>query len=277
MHLEARPFSRRRFLRAVGAGLATAVVPCAYGDLATTDLRIERRTLELPKWDASGFQIAIMSDLHLHSETSLRFATRVAHHAMEAKPNAILLPGDLLDNSLAFRPDLLVQMLKVFESAPCPVIASRGNHDFPKVASTVFEDAFNGLKARLLINEMTEVDGVAIAGLDSATVGIHRPDILKASNLPTSVICLLHEPDFVSDLPSSVSLQVSGHSHGGQVCLPFGIPVSTPVGARKYVAGYYEDARVPLYVSRGVGTVGLRFRTFCPPELSLLTLVGKSS
>ncbi len=276
MSNEAPSPSRRRFLRAVGAGLAAGVVPCAYGDLATTDLRIERRTLELPKWDANGFRIAIMSDLHLHSEASLRFAIRVAKTAMSERPNAILIPGDLFDNSVAFRPDLVKSFLTVLEQAGCATIASRGNHDFPHDGSKNFENCFLGFRTKLLINEITETDGVAIAGLDSATVGVHRPDILKSTNLPTSLLCLLHEPDYVSDLPSTVSLMVSGHSHGGQICLPFGIPISTPSGARKYIAGYYEDARVPLYVSRGVGTVGLRFRTFCPPELSLLTLVGKS-
>jgi predicted MPP superfamily phosphohydrolase len=84
---------------------------------------------------------------------------------------------------------------------------------------------------------------------------------------------MLHEPDYVDDVtPAECSLQVSGHSHGGQMCLPFGRPLSLPRGARKYFGGFYPDAKVPLYVSRGVGTIGVDLRFFCPPEVTVLTL-----
>jgi predicted MPP superfamily phosphohydrolase len=75
----------------------------------------------------------------------------------------------------------------------------------------------------------------------------------------------------VERLETKSSLVVSGHSHGGQVCLPFGIALYTPYGARKYIAGYYAEARTPLFVSRGVGVNrGIRYN--CPPEVNILTL-----
>ena len=89
-----------------------------------------------------------------------------------------------------------------------------------------------------------------------------------------SLLALFHEPDFVSEVPKHVSLQVSGHSHGGQICLPGGYAVHTPFGAKKYKSGYYPDARVPLYVTRGVGTTGPDYRLFCRPEVTILTLRG---
>ncbi len=87
-----------------------------------------------------------------------------------------------------------------------------------------------------------------------------------------SLLVLFHEPDYVKITPTNVSLQLSGHSHGGQICLPGGRPLHTPYGANTYYAGYYANAPVPLFVTRGVGTIGPKLRLFCPPEVTILTL-----
>jgi predicted MPP superfamily phosphohydrolase len=117
-----------------------------------------------------------------------------------------------------------------------------------------------------------EVNGVTIAGIDDAIANRQRYDFLTGGNHSKSLVALFHEPDFVDEVPKHISLQLSGHSHGGQICLPGGFSVHSPFGARKYVAGFYPNARVPLYVTRGIGTTGPDLRTFCRPEVSILTL-----
>src|SRR2546430_12988376 len=75
---------------------------------------------------------------------------------------------------------------------------------------------------------------------------------------------------FRSPRPAAV---LSGHTHGGQMRLPFYTPY-TPYGSGRFVAGWYRDTLAPLYVSRGIGTVGIPARLFCPPELPIFTLRG---
>jgi uncharacterized protein len=124
---------------------------------------------------------------------------------------------------------------------------------------------------RLLRNETVELDGVRICGIDDALMKKHRPDLVRGNK---NTLALLHEPDFVDDLDPGPSLLLAGHSHGGQICLPGGVALHTPRGARKFTSGFYPDNPIPVYVSRGVGTTGPNWRLFCPPEATILTLHG---
>ncbi|HEX9198436.1 MAG TPA: metallophosphoesterase, partial [Acidobacteriaceae bacterium] len=86
-----------------------------------------------------------------------------------------------------------------------------------------------------------------------------------------------HAPDYADDVLAHprghlVDFMISGHSHGGQVRLPFIGPVILPFGGRKYVEGLFRLDRMQLYVNRGIGAVGLPIRLNCPPEITLFTL-----
>jgi len=88
---------------------------------------------------------------------------------------------------------------------------------------------------------------------------------------------MCHAPDYVDDLllqsaTRSVGLMLSGHTHGGQVRVPFVGAVSLPPLGRKYIEGRFQFGRTQLYVNRGIGTVGLPFRFDCPPEITEITL-----
>jgi predicted MPP superfamily phosphohydrolase len=87
------------------------------------------------------------------------------------------------------------------------------------------------------------------------------------------VILLVHEPDFALDAARfPVDLQLSGHSHGGQVRLPWlGAPV-LPLLARRYPWGLHRIGGLTLYTNVGIGTIGLPIRFLCPPEITLITL-----
>jgi len=86
---------------------------------------------------------------------------------------------------------------------------------------------------------------------------------------------VLHAPGYVDKIQPGVvprpAAIISGHTHGGQVRLPLYTPY-TPYGSGRFVAGWYRDTLAPLYVSRGIGTVVLPARLFCPPELPIFTL-----
>jgi predicted MPP superfamily phosphohydrolase len=87
------------------------------------------------------------------------------------------------------------------------------------------------------------------------------------------VVLLAHEPDFADYVSRhAVDLQLSGHSHGGQIRLPFAPPLYLPTLAKKYIWGRYQIGNLSLYTNPGLGTIGVPARLNCPPEITLLTL-----
>ena len=262
--------SRRQLLRYAGAGAVSALLAGSYGAVESSAVVVERHELKLPKWDADGFRVAVVSDIHANETVSAARTETAVRLALAEQPDLIVLPGDFINWIQAL--DLMVHSLRDLNEAKCPVIGTLGNHDYWTDAPEVIVDSLQAhTPMRILMNESLDVDGVTVAGIDDAIAG--KNDSRFIGGLENkSVLALLHEPDYIEDVPTNASLQISGHSHGGQICLPFGIPLHTPIGSHKYQKGYYPDARVPLYVTRGVGTVGAPMRTFCPPEVSLLTL-----
>lgn len=269
-----KEITRRDLMRAALAGGVTSAAGVLIGDV-TDRLRVEESTLVLPRWDADGFRIALLADLHMESEVRLDRAIRAFRMAVATKPDAIIIPGDFVSSSDDVRLRLLRRFIETCDEAKCPVIGTLGNHDYWTYAPARIIDVIRSGSLRLLRNERFELDGVTIAGIDDGLRNLHRPDEFATEGRDSkSLLAMFHEPDYVREVPKHISLQVSGHSHGGQVRLPLGIAVHTPKGARTYVDGYYPNARVPLFVTRGVGTTGPDYRLFCPPQVALLTLKG---
>lgn len=268
--------SRRDVLRWGASGALTALFAGCYGSVGASAVELERYEIRLPRWDADGLRVALFSDLHAIDPIAASRVKKAVKLALEEKPDLILIPGDFLNFSEPHFIKLLVDSLEGLHDAKCPVFGSMGNHDY---ATNNWRDITDAIARRtpirLLRNESAEFDGVTVAGLDDALFKRHRPRFLEDLD-NRSLLVMLHEPDYVKDLPKHASLQLSGHSHGGQICLPGGYKVHTPPGARKYIRGFYPDARVPLFVTKGVGTVGIPYRSFCNPEVSLLTLRSAS-
>ena len=256
------------------AGAVTAMAPLSFGSYCTGLISVEHHELSLPKWDADGLRVALLADLHTNTVEEVIHAKQAIRLAIEQKPDLIAIPGDFVNISEPTHLHFVRESLEPLHDAKCPVVATLGNHDYNCRHIEGIIDAIRTSPTVLLRNQAIEVKGVTVAGIDDAIARRHRTDFLADGSLSKSLLALLHEPDFVEIMPNNVSLQLSGHSHGGQVCLPGGLALHTPRGAWDYIAGYYPDAKVPLYVTRGIGTVGLRVRLFCRPEVSILTLRG---
>lgn len=263
-------------MKAAAGGVAFGVGAAAFGNLSAYQLTLEKHDLALPKWEADGFKAAVVSDLHTNNSLSGRRAFEAIRMALAEKPDVLLLPGDFIDWSTIWPVKYLKEALSALEDAKCPVYAVMGNHDYGCARPDKIVEVFREHpKVQMLFNEAAEVSGVTIAGIDDALAGQNNPTfLLDPGQHSRSVLAMLHEPDFVTEVPQSVSLLVSGHSHGGQICLPGGVVLHTPRGAKKYRRGFYSDANVPLYVSRGVGTVANSLRFFASPEVTVLTLRG---
>ncbi len=264
--------TRRNLLGAMASGLLAGASGAAYSQGCADDLRVESKVLRLPKWGASGFRCAVLGDLHMNSPREAERATRALELVGKHKPDALFLVGDFVDGSGPRILPNIKSVLRAVGDLDCPTFAVMGNHDYWTPQPDRVIEELRSCPLRLLRNETAVVQGVSIIGVDDSIARRDRYDFFPVTSIAESSIALLHEPDSVKNMPEHVALQLSGHSHGGQICLPMGVPVHTPYGARDYIEGFYPLARVPLYVTRGVGTTGPNFRLFCPPEVSLLTL-----
>jgi predicted MPP superfamily phosphohydrolase len=264
-------FTRRDFLKSMGWGAVAATGSFAYGDLASREVEIVERELSLPNWDADGFRIAVLADPHMDTEAATLRTRDAMRDVISRKPDLIAWVGDFLTSDAPYNLQFVQSTLALLNDVSIPNVGILGNHDYWAGNFSKVLRHLTGSRMRLLRNETVEVGGVRIAGVDDALMKKHRPDLVKGDK---NLIALLHEPDFVKDLEPGPSLLLAGHSHGGQICLPGGISVHTPRGARKFIAGFYPDEPIPVYVSRGIGTTGPDWRLFCPPEATILTLRG---
>jgi len=253
----------------VGAGMYV------YGAVVEANrLVLERHTLPLKGWPEAlkGYRIAVVSDLHLLSPSSIARGRRAIRMALEAKPDMVVLPGDLVQHWTPEISGILADVLAPLKEMEGNAIAIPGNHDGRNQPVEWMAPVLESVGVKLLINEQWRHEGVTWVGIDSAAAERARIEIAMAEAPPPPAIVLWHEPDVVSLVPSGCVLQISGHSHGGQFRLPGGItPVYSDLG-RKYPRGFYPNTRTPIYVSRGVGTTLLPTRFLCPPEVSLLIL-----
>ncbi len=226
-----------------------------------------------------GLRIGFLSDTHHAPGRPLTMLARGITLLHAASPDLILHGGDYVVDDLAdFAPcaALLGQL-----RAPLGVYGVYGNHDYRAHRASTSELAAQlaptGL--RLLRNESVRLStpGGApfwLVGLDDALRG--HPDLATAvAGVPGDEFRLLlaHEPDIADHLGGRrIDLQLSGHSHGGQVVLPgFGPPLLPALG-RRYVRGLCHAPTHPVYTSRGLGTVPPFVRFNCPPEVTVLTL-----
>lgn len=263
--------SRREFLKYVGFGTAASIGTFAYGSSTGQDVELVERTLTLPNWDADGFRVAVLADPHFDYPLAVERGIEASRMVIKAKPDLIVWIGDYLTSAA---PDNLAYTRKamdIMNEAQCPCYGILGNHDYQKQYLGLVIDAVTSSNMKLLRNQEVSVGDVKLWGVDDGLMNMHRPDMVKGEK---NTIVLFHEPDFVEDIAPGPSLQISGHSHGGQICMPGGVVLHTPKGAKKFSSGFYPDNPIPVYVSRGVGTTGPNWRLFCRPEATILTLRG---
>jgi predicted MPP superfamily phosphohydrolase len=270
--------TRRRFLTATGGALAAA----ALGDGLVREpaaLELTRHDLPIPGLDPrlAGLRLACVTDLHLHRAFS-RAARATLVLLERERPDVVLLIGDMCN----YRRDLPV--LGDWARAArgtAATFATLGNweHD-GGIDRGRGERTYGQAGVELLYNSSARVTirgaELTLVGIDDPVAG--EPDLaaaVRGLDAADPAIWMVHAPGFVDDVPRDCvpvpAAILTGHTHGGQIRLPFWAPY-TPYGSGRFVAGWYHDTFAPLYVSRGVGTVTIPARLFCPPEVALFTL-----
>ena len=225
-----------------------------------------------------GLRIGVMADIHYKPEQDEELLEEAVALLNREKPDLIALPGDFMDSD----PSVIEPMLRVLKKlAPSHgVFASMGNHDGWAAESANLRRRFEKAGISMLINRNHGIrvrnERLAIAATDHIWLG--KPDssaTLRGIAADTPVIALVHEPDYFDEITQrrDIQLQLSGHTHGGQCRVPLiGYAPAKVAYGRKYVYGSFEHGDSRLFVTRGMGTTGLRIRFACPPEVAVLTL-----
>lgn len=267
--------SRRRFLSLGLAGASGALLADSlwYEPQA---LKIERHMLQSSS-QGGKVRIVQISDLHLSDFNS--YFEKVTKQVADLKPDVILLTGDYLEEQRNIRGVLsFMKRLKATHG----IYAVQGNWEYwSRLEGENLRRHFAGVGVKLLINERVDLEindhALSIFGLDYPSSTDHLEQLQKEVDPKRFNLLLSHVPAFAHEqLNEDINLILSGHTHGGQVRLPYLPPFYLPRYAGRFVAGFYQVSqhRIPLYVSRGVGTSVLPIRFFCRPEIGLFELTG---
>ncbi|MEH7354618.1 metallophosphoesterase [Neobacillus drentensis] len=237
--------------------------------------------LLIPK-SFDGIKMVQFSDTHLGFQYNLSQFKKLAAKINDLKPDIILFTGDLMDEPNKYTE--MNNLLPILEKlhAPLGKYCIFGNHDHGGYGSEIYRNIMETTNFTVLLNESIPIklkDGSSIylLGIDDAMLG--SPDLpLALKKVPDNrfTILLSHAPDLAdSAMQYPIHWQISGHSHGGQVKIPFIGALVKPPFAQKYPEGLYsigEENPLTLYVNRGIGTTRLPFRFLAKPELTIFTL-----
>ena len=285
--------NRREFgALAVKTGVAALLAAVVDGFIVEPHLRMvaEHVAIRLnrlpPEFD--GLRLAQLTDIHFGPNIGRNHVEKAMQMAVAFKPDVVVLTGDFVSHPL-LKPNRR-QGAKFAE--PCanalaqfkrvPQIAVLGNHDHwtdPEIVHhALAERSINVLRNACFVLERGD-KRLWIAGIDDAferKADLNAALALIPADEPT--ILLAHEPDYADYAARfPIDLQLSGHSHGGQVRLPGIGPLILPHLARKYHTGHYRIGKLQLYTSRGVGVINPPVRFNCPPEVTLITLKSQPS
>jgi uncharacterized protein len=278
--------SRRKFLKLSVGGVVGLGVPTVLGGAYATNIEPEALEItrlyialrNLPK-PFDGMTLVQISDLHMGDWMTSRRLLDIVQRVNALQPDIIAITGDFVSGG---NPDMAVEMGRVVSqlTARERIFAILGNHDYWMNRSIPVREALaDAGNIQLLLNAHVPIERndqtLYLTGIDDVWEHQHRPDdALNGIPDGAPVIALVHEPDFADELIKrrQVGLQLSGHSHGGQVRLPGLGAIRLPWLGQKYDMGLYNLNGMALYVNRGLGMVRPHVRFNCRPEITHITL-----
>lgn len=265
--------NRRTFVRR-----SLVAVPIALGAAADYAKFVDRHAVEVVDVEMElgmprPLTVAVLSDIHFDPLCECEYLDKVIARTNELSPDLILYTGDFMSHS-ADRIDELVAGL----SRASPGLGSfaiLGNHDHWINADRVCV-ALASAGISVLRNQSVPIpdrEPWYLTGLESFWAGAPNTRSLESTPSRSRHLVLAHELDSFDLLTDArIGLQLSGHTHGGQIRVPWYGAIQLPTWGKKYQAGLYERGGRRLYVNRGIGTVGRHFRMNCPPEITCLRI-----
>jgi predicted MPP superfamily phosphohydrolase len=253
---------------------ATLLYP--LGNRNFLDIRVVRNTVAIRHLPAAfeGFRLLQLSDLHLDIEPKLAGTIRSRLEGVEY--DQCVITGDFRASTSGSFAPAIAATLELLPALKGPVYAILGNHDFIEMVHPLEEAGL-----RFLLNESVALER---GGERVWLCGVDDPHFYEVDNMGRTcegipdgdvMILLCHAPESYRKAAAlGFDLMLSGHTHGGQICLPGGIPLITNGNCpRRLVRGAWREKGMQGYTSPGTGGCGVPVRFFCPPEITLHTLV----
>ncbi|WP_415749859.1 metallophosphoesterase [Bacillus velezensis] len=278
--------TRRTFLKR-GFGILGAALAMACGGYGYARY-IEPRMIEITRHTITSrliprgfdnFKIVQFSDTHLSDVFTSGDLNKAAEKINQLKPDLLIFTGDLIDKPHLFNDHQHALTVLQNLEAPFGKLCVYGNHDHGGYGTNTYKALMKAADFQVLRNgyrqvQLTDGSRIELAFLDDVMLG--KPDYegtLSRLSEDAFSILIVHEPDAALKIGGyPVNLQLSGHTHGGQVQLPFFGPLITPPYGKTYTDGMYTLHDTAVYVNRGLGTTRLPYRFLARPEITLFTL-----
>lgn len=248
--------SRRKFL-----GLTALALPAALGVdarlIEPTNLRVSNL-----KRGQSGCRFVHFTDFHHRGDKD--YAAEVVRTINDLQPQFVCFTGDLIENKMFQN-----EALSFIREIKAPVYGSPGNHDYWSHADFAeYERAFAQTGGAWLVDRSIVLPEHDLELVGMGMVGIHAFKERQAARR----ILLMHYPVMADTLHTTFDLILAGHSHGGQIRIPFYGAIAVPWGVGRYDLGFFDTPGGPLYVNAGIGTYRIPYRFNCRPEITVVTI-----
>jgi len=266
--------------------------PLAYSLVEPWRLVVRHFTVALPHLPAAvdGLRIAQLSDIHCSALTSTRFLREAVARCNAEAPDVVVLTGDFVSRRDSYAGFSLAQLWArpvaayaaamtaevAWLKAPDGVFAVPGNHDYSGGRFEAIADVLSAAGIQVLVNRSVRLrEALPMIGVDDLRAG--RPRMDNACAAVTGgepQVILSHNPRFFSHVTDRNCFVIAGHTHGGQVHLPFTDFRRRPrdMETSPWHEGWYHYGPATMYVSRGLGSVHFPMRFRCPPEIAIFTL-----
>lgn len=260
--------------------LALIVIICAifiYAKYIEPN-RLIVRNVDLVGEVAQDVKIVQFSDTHFKEDYPAEKAEKIVEEINAQDPDIVIFTGDLFDHYYK-TPEMSDQLQPYFSQikAKYGKYAVFGNHDNGGGAIRIYQSFMESCGFEVLKNDSAELPdlGIALLGIDDPLTG--RADLsISEHDLQPYQLFVSHEPDLVDQVDlSTIDLTISGHTHGGQVNLPFIVDKILPSGGKNYRKGLYELSNSLLYVSSGIGTTQISMRLGNVPEIIVFHIKSK--
>ena len=269
-----------RFFLIIFLLITITIIYARYGGtsgLITKEYKIES---SLIGEDFDGLKVVHFSDLHYLRVTNNDKLKEIVDEINLIKPDIVFFTGDLIDKDFTLtdkdKDDLINGLSSI--KTKYGKYAVLGNHDYVKDIE-IFKDIYSNSNFNLLQNSYDIIyssnnDKLFIGGVDNYSY--NEADINKVmeyfndnSDISYKII-LVHEPDYIDNILTSynVNLVLAGHSHNGQINIPYIKNFFLPYGSRKYYENYYKVNDTDLYISSGIGESSVNFRLFNKPSIN---------
>ena len=265
--------NRRNFLRGAAA---TALVTAAGSPFLLRGIRthdVDQRVVRLSLGLNRPLRIAALGDIHFDPLYEEAYLDHIASCVTDLNPDLVVYTGDFVTAHASRMNDLATLLSR--SASRLGSFATLGNHDHWAGAHAVTTALDRG-GIRVLRNQsfqLPDEEGVSLTGLDSFWAGTPNPTIFARTPENSKHIILVHEPDPFSQLNDPrIKLQISGHTHGGQIRAPLVGALVLPKLGQNFQQGLYARDDRFLYVNRGIGTLRPHVRFHCRPEITVFDL-----